>query len=219
MDLLNFSGENKQRLLTEESNVAIQERRKTSSEEFGFGPALLRTESSREFEALVEGIVRYVKPQDIIQEMYVDDFAKVTWKIFRYRRAQAAMIDNGLEAGLANVLRSLLLGSQHIDKADRFAHDLAHHWAIHPETRRRVSALLKEAGLGEPSIEAEALRLRLNEIEQLDRMIAMQEARRDKLLRDISRYSKRFAKNLKESSDRLSKMDEVPSIAPSEREE
>jgi hypothetical protein len=120
---------------------------------------------------------------------------------------------------LTNLLRPLLLGSQHSVEADRAARDSAHGWVINdPEIRKRVSALMKEAGLGEWSIEGEALRLTLPEIQELDGLIAAAEARRDKLLREIARYDKRLAKNLKKSSDRLLKMDAIPSIAPSETE-
>ena len=199
--------------------MAVQKYQAKNLKAFGFGPALLRTESSRDFAKLDEEVNNDLQPQDRVHRVYVDDFTTVTWTIWRYQRAHAAITDNALEAALTNVLRPLLLGSRHSAKADRAVRDMAHGWVINdPEIRKRVSALLKEAGLGEWSIEGEALRLTLPEIQELDGMIAALEARRDNLLHKISRYDKRLAKNLKKSSDRLLKTDAIPSIVPSETE-
>jgi hypothetical protein len=152
-----------------------------------------------------------------ISRYYVKDLAKIDWEISRYRRAQAAIIDNGLQLGLTNVLRPILLGTD-ILAADRPARDMAHGWAVDPEIRKDVLRILEEVRLGEWSMEGEAFRLRLNEIEQLDGMIAAKEARRDKLLRDMTLYNPSFARDLQKSSDRLLEVNAIPSIAPSETE-
>ena len=126
--------------------MAIRKYQNKSLKEFGFSPALLRTESSREFAKLVEEVNNDFQPQDCVHRIYVDDFSKVTWTILRYQRAQAAIIDNSFEAALTNVLRPLLLGSQHSAKADRPARDTAHGWVINdPEIRKRVSALFERS--------------------------------------------------------------------------
>jgi hypothetical protein len=71
--------------------MAVQKYQAKNLKAFGFGPALLRTESSREFAKLVEEVNNDFQPQDFVHRMYVNDFAKVTWSILRYQRAQAAI--------------------------------------------------------------------------------------------------------------------------------
>jgi hypothetical protein len=185
---------------------------------FKFVPALLRSESAESFAALVQELEQSVEPQNPIERIQVQSVAYSTWDISRYLRAKAGIINNSFLRALENVLRPMLLGSQHIVLADRSARALAHHSLLDSSAKDVVSALLEEAGVGWQEVEAEALRLHLSEIEKLDRMIARKEKGRDKVLRNIARYKKSFASNLRNSSDRLLKTVDVPSIASSEGE-
>jgi hypothetical protein len=77
---------------------------------------------------------------------------------------------------------------------------------------------LGEVGLDETAVEAEALRLRLDDIEGIQRLRTTAETRRDKVLHNIALYDKIFAERLQSSAERLLAADDVPAIAPPDQE-
>ena len=188
--------------------------------EFKFRAVLLKGESKIEFAALVEEFNRDVQPKQFIERMYVNDIANLTWEIVRDRRIKANIINNNFHRALARILRKILsppgsaLAADTILAPDR----LAYEWLTSQETKKRVSGLLQEAGLDESSVEAEAFRLSLPEIENIDRLLASKEARREKALRSMARYQKALAKKLQQTSDRVLAADIAPSIAYSDSE-
>ena len=51
---------------------------------------LLITESAEEFDALRDAFEREIKPQGIIEQMYVDDHSSIVWEILRLRRCNTS---------------------------------------------------------------------------------------------------------------------------------
>ena len=149
----------------------------------------------------------------MIERIYVNDVANLTWDILRYRHVKTAIVNNAYRAGLENVLRRILVGPEPIEIAAMRAKRLAYDWFYDQQTKDRVSALLEEAGFDEWAVAAEAFRLTLSDVEKIDRLLASAEARRDKYLRNIALYQERFAKKIQQSSDRVLDADDVPSIA------
>ena len=82
-------------------------------------------------------------------------------------------------------------------------------WFSKPEARKAVQELLAEFGLDEAAIEAEAIRSVFSELEVLDKMLTLQESRRNKVLRSIADYRDGFAKQLREVSNRIIEADPV----------
>jgi hypothetical protein len=52
-------------------------------------PQLLQTENREEFDDLHKALQREIKPQGIIEEMYVADICCISWEILRLRRCTA----------------------------------------------------------------------------------------------------------------------------------
>jgi hypothetical protein len=181
---------------------------------FTFRPALLQSESAEEFAALLEELNQDIRPRDIIERMYVNDIATLTWDILRYRRAKAGMLNTVFMRAQVNVLRPLFFGGAHLEMSDKPARDLVDRSLYDPEAADRISNLLKEAKLDDSAAEAEALRLRLSEIEKIERLIASAESRRHKALRNIALYEEGFAGRLQSESDRLLDAKAVPTVAP-----
>ena len=177
------------------------------------GPALLKTESKEDFAKLLEDLNRDIQPVNVIERIYVNDVANLTWDILRYRRFKAAILNSACRAALENFLRPILSGSERIEMAAVRAKQLAYDCLYDQEAKDRVSALLKEAGFDEWAVEAEAFRSRLDDVEKIDRLLASAEARREKGLRNIALYQERFARKVRQSSDRVLDADDVPSIA------
>ena len=71
------------------------------------------------------------------------------------------------------------------------------------KVRKTVSELFRQFQLDESAIEAQAIRTSAADLEQVDRMLTSLESRREKALRCIGEYRDSFARQLRESADRI----------------
>jgi hypothetical protein len=182
-----------------------------------FRPALLRTESEEDFEKLFDELKRDIEPATLVELTYVFEVAELLWDIMRRRRIKADIIDNAFRRALANLLRSILTppGAVYNSVTQQLhstAQTLASKWFYSQESKDQALALLKEADLNIRSIETEALRLSLDDIERVDRLLTAAEASRDKALRSIAWCRESFVKKLQRSSERILAAEQVPSM-------
>ena len=176
--------------------------------EFKLLPALLKTESKADFARLLDALERDVEPTTFIESMYVHEIAGLIWDIIRYRRSKAGIVSNTFRTALENTLRLILPAGTPssitlLEKFSSKAKELSNEWFCLRETKDKVSALLKEAGLDIHAVEAEALRMALPDVEKIDRLLAAAEARRDRAFRSIDWYRECFVEKLRQSSDQL----------------
>ena len=80
------------------------------------------------------------------------------------------------------------------------------------ESKDRVSSLLEEAGLDEFAVEAEAFRMMIDDIEKVDRALALAEVRRDKSLRMIAECKESLSARIRQSAERVLAADSAPSL-------
>ena len=80
---------------------------------------------------------------------------------------------------------------------------LARAWFSDLAGKKQVAQLLKDFQLDETAIEAEAVRCSIHQLEQLDRLLASLESRRNKALRCVAEYRGGLARQLRDSSDRI----------------
>jgi hypothetical protein len=167
-------------------------------------PALLMTEAKADFDVLQAKFELEIKPRNIIESMYVADVVALMWDILRLRRCKAAIINMAFR----QALKSLLSSNLDIDyqKAGR----LASNWFTDLAARSQVSEILHKFNLDESSIEAEAIRRLSSDLEILDRMLAAAESRRNKALRCIEDYRAGFAKQVRDSADRVLQRNKAP---------
>jgi len=165
---------------------------------------LLITESADEFDALRDAFEQEIKPQGIIEQMYVHDISSIVWEILRLRRCKAVIINAAFRRALQNLLTQLLRqpGQYEIEVQDE-AEDLAQAWFTDQEAKKQVSEILARFDLDESAIEAEAIRRSSSDLELLDRMLASLETRRNKALGCVAQYRAGLAHQLRESSDRI----------------
>jgi hypothetical protein len=69
--------------------------------------------------------------------------------------------------------------------------------AREPEAIKRVDAILESAGLTMHSVMAQSLSIKLDDIERIDRMIALAEARRNAALREIEAHRENLSHKLR----------------------
>jgi hypothetical protein len=183
--------------------------------DLNFGLNVLRTESKAEFVKSFADISADIEPKNSIERMYVADIAYHTWEIMRYWRVKTGILNNALSTALMLILSKIVLPPSSNMFIERWSASqrLSHGWLFDPETKRRVSSLLQEAGFDESAIEAEAYTMVAADLERADRMLQAAQAGRDKALRSIAKYRKSLADQLRRSSDRVLAEDQVPSIA------
>jgi hypothetical protein len=136
---------------------------------------LLITESARDFGRIHKELHDEIQPKGAIERMHVDDIAWLTFDIQRLRRSRAELWNTALLAALENLLKQLLLQENfetHL-KREYAAKHFARHYFDDEQVRAEVAALLRGVQLTEASIEAEAFRLRAEDLERIDRMLAL----------------------------------------------
>jgi hypothetical protein len=183
---------------------------------------LLTTESVDEFDGLCDRFEREIKPRGIIELMYVHDICAIVWEILRLRCAKAAIINAAFHDALVSILIECLAkpGKMHL-RAE--ATSLAGAWFKDEEGKKQVAETLNRHGFDEYVIEGTAFRKSSSTLEQLNRMLASLEARRNRALRCIEDY--RLARQLRESSDRMleqqnvSQLEQVPQLEHASSEE
>ena len=165
---------------------------------------LLITESADEFDALRDAFEREIKPQGIIEQMYVDDHSSIVWDILRLRRCKVVIINSAFRSALEHLLVQLLKGPGQYDyEVQDKAQALAHAWFTDREAEKQVSQTLNRFDLDESAIEAEAIRRSSSDLELLDRMLTSLESRRNKALGCIAEYRASLAHQLRESAGRI----------------
>jgi hypothetical protein len=176
---------------------------------------VLRTESKEEFSELLAGFTQDIEPTNFIERTYVQDVVCYTWDIMRYRRMKTGLLNNAFVEALTSILYRIMLppSLQQLPGRHHVATLLAYEWSIFEETKRRVAGFLEEAGLNDSEIEAEAYKIAADDLEKIDRMANSAQAGRDRAIRAIAKYRKKFADLLERSSDRVLAADEVPGIA------
>jgi hypothetical protein len=165
---------------------------------------LLITESADECDTLRDAFEQEIKPQGIIEQMYVHDISAIVWEILRLRRCKVAIINAAFRSALEDLLRQLLRQpGQGLYNDGGEAQDLAHAWFTDKEAKKAVSEILSQFDLDESAIEAEAIRKSSATLELLDRMLTSLESRRNKALGCVAEYRASLAHQLRESADRI----------------
>jgi hypothetical protein len=165
---------------------------------------LLITESADEFDVLRDAFEREIKPQGIIEQMYVHDISSIVWEILRLRRCKVVLINSAFRSALQSLLTQVLRqpGQYGCDVEDQ-AQALAHAWFTDQEAKKQVSEILAGFDLDESAIEAEAIRRSSSDLELLDRMLTSLESRRNKALGCVAEYRTSLAHQLRQSADRI----------------
>jgi hypothetical protein len=167
-------------------------------------PPLLLTESKDEFKLIHNALNDEIKPRGIIEQIYVEDIAYLVWEVLRLRRSKTAIVNLAFRAALTEVVTQLSREPGEREHQVRpHSEKLAHKWFSDPDVKEQIAELLQEFNLDEAAIEAEAFRKSTDDLEQIDRLMASAEARRDKALVRIAQYRGDFGALLRESSDRL----------------
>lgn len=115
------------------------------------------------------------------------------------------MIAAGVEAALADILSPLVALPENNEEEDSDSTDyperqLANEWAARdPTAIKQVDELLASAGLTMDSVCAQAFASEINNIERIDYLTTVAEARRNAALREIDRHRATLAQMLRDT--------------------
>lgn len=172
---------------------------------FTSGLALLPGEMPDEAEGLAVATRARIRPADVIEEVWTDDFVYLTLEVQRLRRMKQRMVEAARPDGLERLLEPIVGASR--------ASTLTTRWcAGEKQATREIERALRPLGLSLDHATAKAFEERIVEIEKVDLMLVRAEARRDKALQEIAEYRAGFAAQLREAEAAVDA--DVPALAP-----
>jgi hypothetical protein len=167
---------------------------------------LLITESHEAFDRIRDALDKEIKPRGILEQIYVEDIAYLTWEVLRLRRSKAAIVNLAFREALKELITQLLLEpGQYAHQLGDQPEELARDWFSDAKIKKQIADLLREFDLDESAIEAEAIRKSADDLERIDRLMASAEVRRDKALVCVAQYRGDFGALLRDGSNRLVK--------------
>jgi hypothetical protein len=163
---------------------------------FGSAP-LIEGEDEAIYNQFLANMTDLISPVDLIERIWVRDVVDLQWEVDRLRRIKASLISIGKQVETETVLRLLnlpcILGGPDEDGEPYPEGSLQ--WLLlkgDDDSLKKAAELLKAAGRRREagSIEQEALvargfRCQIGDLERLERIVMMIEARRDKALRQL----------------------------------
>jgi hypothetical protein len=161
-----------------------------------FGPPPLFDGEEEIYHQLAIEISTAVTPADIFEDIWVRDVVDLTLEVFRLRRLTANLINANEYKGLTETLAPLVGQSQ--------AETLAEGWAARKsDVVEEVNKILTSAGLTTDSILAQTFSLKMDDIERIEHMMALAEARRNATLREIDRHRQTLGQKLRRAAQQL----------------
>ena len=149
----------------------------------GMAPApVLMGEDEADYAGLAARVVGVSGPRDALEELLLRDVIDLTWEILRLRRLKAGLLRASMSAGVSQVLETV--GYPYFE-SERLSQDWA---AGAAKARKQVDAVLTGAGLSMEEATAKTFERKIEVFEQIDRMQASAEARRNNALREIDRH-------------------------------
>jgi hypothetical protein len=161
-----------------------------------FGPPPLFDGEEKTYDQLLREVSRAVMPADIFEDIWVREVVDLAIEVLRLRRLKVNLIMANEYKGLIEALTPLVGRLQ--------AETLAQGWAARKsDVVEEVNKTLTSAGLSTDSILAQTFSLKLNDIERIEHMLALMEARRNATLREIDRHRQTLGQRLRRAAQQL----------------
>jgi hypothetical protein len=170
---------------------------------------LIPGEDAQAYGALLSQVTAAVKPTDAIEELWVRDVVDLAWESHRLRRLKANLLVVARKRALQRLLEAIEDSSLATLESSSWNQQLASRWLVKNENAlAEVEGILNARGLDTNSIMAQALSDKLKQIEQVDRMIAGADGRRNKVLTEIERRRESVARRLRMATDAIIDVDD-----------
>lgn len=149
-------------------------------------PPLLSTEGRSQYEAMFRALAERLKPQDEFEWFWLYDYLHYSLQIRRWRKAVADLIETMRADALRAILESILEGK--VEDRSRLIDGYIDSWFEEGEGRMPVLDVLAKRGLNEGHVSAQAMALRLPELDKFEGLIGDFERRRTATLREFEHY-------------------------------
>jgi hypothetical protein len=141
---------------------------------------LLVSDSQWRHTALRNAILEQLKPRDFIEHMWAAEIIQGEWETLQLRRFKSLIVTSARRPALENLLHLLLQNARTGD-----IDDLADRFFSNKGVRRKIGAILRDFGLTEANIDAEAFRQSLSDLAEINRRLAELGSRRDRILQRL----------------------------------
>jgi hypothetical protein len=141
---------------------------------------LLVSESQWRYTALKNATLEWLEPRDFIEQMWANEIIQGEWEMLRLRRFKSLIVTSARRPAVQNLLQLLLQNS-----ASEDIDDLADRFFTNKGVRRKVGAILRDFGLTEANIDAEAFRQSLGDLAEINRRLDELGSRRDRILQRL----------------------------------
>jgi hypothetical protein len=221
------------------SNSNLPPKPKSLSRLSPFGPPPpLEGEDSMAYDELLARVSGDLKPNDFVEEIWIRDVVDLTWEIFRWRRLTTSLLTATMLYDLKSILVPLVRPqSAGTEKTKGFpglitnfeprppspeqilaknmVKNLVKKWAMRdPAAIERVDKLLESVNTTTNTVMAGAFVQKLEDIERIDRLITIAEARRNAAFREIGRHRESFAQTLRSTEEEI-EATEFETVKPS----
>lgn len=159
-------------------------------------PPLIDGETEESYEAFKAQIHAAIGPIDAIEEILIREVVDLCWEVQRLRRLRGAFLQFIKKDGLRPVLEPFF--------DPQPLRELIEAWARRdPAALKEVNTLLNDAGLDMQHVTAVALVQHLKSFEELDRLIAGLESRRNQALRELERHREALARRIQSAAKQI----------------
>ncbi len=174
---------------------------------------LIKGENLAEYENFQVSSIAYVKPTNIIENIWLQDFIDYTWEAQRVKNLKTSLMQSKMKDAVKRIVYEYVEGAVDLRQAERVAMEWSKGDVAAVEF---VDGLITEHGLGESVILAKALEGNLTTIERIDKLIASYTYRRDAALRELEKRRDVLAKRAREVAENLAMDVEVISGSAAE---
>jgi hypothetical protein len=165
-------------------------------------PPLAPGENEAQYGSLAARIVAGARPKDTIEELLTRDVVDLTWEIHRLRRIKSGILKASMNEGVATLVDRL--GCRIPTYKYDAPWDLGKKWAAGDEAvREEFASALTAAGLSIEEVTATTLERKIDKFEQIERMLASVEARRNNALREIDRHRTAYGAAIRQTLDEV----------------
>jgi hypothetical protein len=160
---------------------------------------IVQGEDPQAYDALFGKLVALIRPADAIEWIWTKDIADAHWEARRARRFRDAILDLGRRDAMRRVAENLLQHKRCEPNFDKLVANTVSEW-IEPDGEAKMAAFLRQYDLDPSAIAAEVFMTRGQPYDQLERMAASADKRRDALHHEVERRRAWRAKQFREAS-------------------
>ena len=154
--------------------------------EFIGGRPTVQGEDPRQYDALFDKLAKFIAPEDPIEWIWTKDIIDAHWEARRARRMRDQILDLGRYKAMRRVAENLLQDKRCTRDFDKLVTDTVASW-MGPDGEARLAEFLAAHDLDKTAIAAEVFMARAQPYDQLERMAAAADKRRDAVFREIER--------------------------------